>query len=256
MPDLRVAGRTVHVVAPRDFQKPQGHVILLVHGAYDDHRYWQHLIDPLARAHTPIAVDLPGRGGSEGPPLDSAIGYRRFFAALVETLALPPFVFFGHSMGGSMAVDFAIHHGQRVKAIIPLSSAPRWSISDDEIASWDGDTDKAYRDNLPFLFAKSTSPAIRDAYDRQLRATPPLTCKADIANCRTFDLAGQLASVSCPTLVVVGDEEYWHEGSDALHAGIKGAKRALIPAAGHAIALEQPRAVLAAVEPFLAQLPR
>lgn len=103
MPDIGVDGRTVHIVAPRDFRQPSGQVVLLVHGAYDDHRYWQHLLMPLARAHTPIAVDLPGRGGTEGPPLDIATAYRRFFAALADALALPPSVFFGHSMGSSRA---------------------------------------------------------------------------------------------------------------------------------------------------------
>jgi pimeloyl-ACP methyl ester carboxylesterase len=255
MPAIRIDGRAVHIIAPRDLRQPSGHVVLLVHGAYDDHRYWQHLLAPLARDHTPIAVDLPGRGGTEGPPLDNATAYRRFFAALADALALPPFVFFGHSMGGSMAVDFALHHGDRLKAIIPLSSAPRWGITDDEIASWDGDTDKAFRDNLDFLFAKATTPAVRSTYDRQLRSTPPMTCKADVMNCRSFDLGGQLGSVRCPALVVCGDEEYWLEGSKSLHAGIKGAALTLIPAAGHAIALEQPQPLLTAVERLLANLP-
>lgn len=250
-----VEGRSVYYQAPRAPAAPKGHAVLLVHGAYDNHAYWRHVYRHLRRDHTPVAIDLPGRGESQGPALDDADAYARFFAGLARALDLPPFVFFGHSMGGSMAVDFAARHPERAKGVIALGSAPRWSTTQADIDKWDTDPDGAFRENLESLFAKSVSPAVRGAYDRQLRSTPPVTCKADIAHCRSVALDGRLAAVKAPTLVVCGDEEAWIEGSHALRAGIAGARFEIVPGAGHAAALEQPAALNAAVDRFLATLP-
>lgn len=249
---VAVNGHKVHYRSP---DAAKGHVVLLVHGAYDNGDYWQNVYPHLARAHTPIAIDLPGRRESEGPAIDDAAGYARFFPALADALKLPPFVFFGHSMGGSMAVDFAARNPARTKAVIALGSAPRWSTSQADIDKWDSDPEGAFGENLDYLFAKGAPTSVRAAYDRQLRATPPATCKADIAHCRSVALDGRLDQVKAPTCVVAGDEEAWIDGSHALRDGIVGARFEVIPGAGHAVALEQPAALNAAVDRFLATLP-
>lgn len=251
MPTVAVNGRKLHYRSPGG---TKGHVVLLVHGAYDNGDYWQHVYPHLARDHTPIAIDLPGRRQSEGPPIDDAAGYARFFPALADALNLPPLVFFGHSMGGSMAADFAARNPVRAKAVIALGSAPRWTTSQADIDKWDGDPEGAFGENLDYLFAKSASAAVRAAYDRQLRTTPPMTCKADIAHCRSVAMEGRLDQIKAPTLVVAGDEEAWIDGSYALRDGISGARFEVIPGAGHAVALEQPAALNAAVDRFLATL--
>ncbi len=108
--------------------------------------------------------------------------------------------------------------------------------------------------NLDDLFAKGAPASVRSSYDRQLRTTPPATCKADIAHCRSVAMEGRLDQVKAPTLVVAGDEEAWIDGSYALRDGIAGARFEVIPGAGHAVALEQPAALNAAVDRFLATL--
>jgi pimeloyl-ACP methyl ester carboxylesterase len=251
MSTVEVNGRRVHYRMP---DLPQWHVVLLVHGAYDNGDYWRHVYPHLARAHTPIAIDLPGRRQSEGPAIDDAAGYARFFPALTNALKLPPFVFFGHSMGGSMAVDFAARNPARTKAVIALGSAPRWNTAQADIDKWDNDPDGAFNENLASLFAKDAPADVRAAYDRQLRTTPPTTCKADIAHCRSVAMDGRLGQVKAPTLVVAGDEEAWIEGSHALCDGIADARFEIVPGAGHAIALEQPATLNAVVDRFLATL--
>lgn len=252
MPTITVEGRKVHYRSPG---ASRGHIVLLVHGAYDNGDYWQHVYPHLARDHRPIVIDLPGRRESSGPAIADAADYARFFLALAGVLELPPFVFFGHSMGGSMAVDFAGRHPSRTKAVIALGSAPRWDTTQADIDRWDGDPDGAFAENLDYLFAKGAPADVRAAYDRQLRSTPPATCKADIAHCRSVMLEGRLALVKAPTLVVCGDEEAWIGGSHALRDGIAGARFEVIPGAGHAVALEQPAALNEAVDRFLAEIP-
>lgn len=254
---IEVQGRKLGCEAPRGLRpsRSRGHVVLLVHGAFDNHAYWRHTCRHLATRHTPLAVDLPGHGGSEGPALSGASEYLAFFAALVEALDLPRFVFCGHSMGGSMALEFSLHHADRLSAVIPVSSAPDWEIDQADIDLWDRDPERAFRDNMGDLFARETPGATRRAYEDQVRSTPAASCKADLETCRSFDLAERLDQVRAPATVISGDQEFWIAGSHRLHRGIPGSHFELVRAAGHAIAVEQPAALNAVLDRTLASLP-
>ncbi|MBT5415492.1 MAG: alpha/beta fold hydrolase [Rhodospirillaceae bacterium] len=256
MPFASVAGTDVFFGGAEDPAAGLGQVVLLVHGAFDHHDLWRDVVPALARDHTPVAVDLPGHGRSPGPVLDRAEAYRAFLAGLTDALRLPPFVFCGHSMGGSMAVDFALHHPDRVAGLIPIGSSPDWDIPDFFIDGWDTDPEAVYRENRDYLFSKRTARGLIDAYDRQMRETPPAHCQADMRTCASFDQAGRLGEVRTPTAVICGDEEFWIDGSRALHAGIAGATLDILPAAGHALPLEQPDALSAAILRFLDSLAR
>ena len=257
MPDIDIGKRRVHYELPSgaDPASPGGRLVLLVHGALDSSTYWHHVHRHLESHHTPLAIDLPGHGDSEGPVLRGAAEHLDFLAALDAALSLPRFVFCGHSMGGSMAVDFALHHGHRLSGLVALGSSPDWEIDQAEIDIWDVDPEEASRGNLEYLFAKETSQQARDAYDRQLRKVSVAVCKADLETCRSFDLSSRLHEVTVPTAVICGDQEAWIEGSRRLHEGIAGSRYEAIPRAGHAIALEQPEALNAALDRFLESLP-
>ena len=256
MPFVQLNKQRVHYRLPpgADLAKPRGQLVLLVHGAFDNGAYWQHVYQHLQENHTPLAIDLPAHGESSVPVLRGAGEHLAFFPALVGALGLSRFVFCGHSMGGSMAVEFALHHGRSLAGLVALGSSPDWDITQADIDVWDRDTDEAFRGNLDYLFAGETSTQVRDAYDRQMRATAAAVCKADLETCRSFDLSGRLGEVSVPAAVICGDQEAWIEGSRRLHAGIAGSSLEVIPAAGHAIALERPQALNIALERFLASL--
>jgi len=65
-----------------------------------------------------------------------------------------------------------------------------------------------------------------------------------------------LGSIKTPTLMVVGDEDKPTpiEEAERIAEGIPGAKLVIIPGAGHISTLDQPEAVNAAIEEFLAAL--
>jgi pimeloyl-ACP methyl ester carboxylesterase len=66
-----------------------------------------------------------------------------------------------------------------------------------------------------------------------------------------------LPDIKVPSLVVVGaDDAPFLAASDYMAAKIPGAKKAVIPAAGHAANIDQPQAFTEAVMSFLDALPR
>jgi pimeloyl-ACP methyl ester carboxylesterase len=65
-----------------------------------------------------------------------------------------------------------------------------------------------------------------------------------------------LPDIKAPSLIVVGaDDMPFLAASDYMAAKIPGAKKIVIPAAGHAVNIDQPQAFIDAVLPFLNSLP-
>ena len=65
-----------------------------------------------------------------------------------------------------------------------------------------------------------------------------------------------LPEIKVPALIVVGaDDAPFLAASDYMAAKIPGARKAVIPAAGHAVNIDQPQASIDAVLPFLDGLP-
>src|SRR5206468_796392 len=66
-----------------------------------------------------------------------------------------------------------------------------------------------------------------------------------------------LPDITVPSLVVVGaDDTPFLAASDYMAAKIPGARKVVIPAAGHAVNIDQPQAFIDAVSLFLNSLPR
>jgi len=66
-----------------------------------------------------------------------------------------------------------------------------------------------------------------------------------------------LPSIKVPSLIVVGaDDAPFLAASDYMAAKIPGAQKVVIPAAGHAVNIDQPQAFIDAVLRFLDELPK
>jgi pimeloyl-ACP methyl ester carboxylesterase len=98
-----------------------GSPLLFIHGLTFDRTTWEPIVELLADRFTCVAVDLPGHGGSDGPPrvLDDvapAIHY------LLDELGIDPPVVVGHSMGGGVASLYAARHP--VRGLVMVDQAP------------------------------------------------------------------------------------------------------------------------------------
>jgi pimeloyl-ACP methyl ester carboxylesterase len=98
-----------------------GSPLLFVHGLTFDRSTWEPIVVQLTEQFTCIAVDLPGHGGSEGPP--QALGdVVPVVHDLLDELGIEAPVVVGHSMGGVLASIFAAHH--RVRGLVLVDQAP------------------------------------------------------------------------------------------------------------------------------------
>jgi pimeloyl-ACP methyl ester carboxylesterase len=108
--------------APLDYEcRGGGSPLLFIHGLTFDRSTWDPVVERLADRFTCVAVDLPGHGGSPGPPrvLDQvALTVNH----LLGELGIGPPVVVGHSMGGAVAGIYAAHYP--VHGLVLVDQAP------------------------------------------------------------------------------------------------------------------------------------
>jgi epoxide hydrolase 4 len=98
-----------------------GPVVVLVHGWAVSVYLWRHNILPLAAAgNRVVAFDLPGHGLSDAPQDAGRYTLAAFTATLhefLDTLGIPRCAIVAQSMGGKVAVRFALDEPARVSSL-------------------------------------------------------------------------------------------------------------------------------------------
>lgn len=98
--------------------------IILLHGLFGDKENLGALARALAGEFRVIQVDLPNHGDS---PHQADMTYPSMCAALLslfDTLGLGKTHLLGHSLGGKLAMQFALRHPQRIDRLIIVDMAP------------------------------------------------------------------------------------------------------------------------------------
>jgi pimeloyl-ACP methyl ester carboxylesterase len=237
-----------------------GELVLCLHGAGGSGGAFAPLLEKLAARHSPLAFDQPGHGRSGGlDSLGSIERMRDFLRAFVEKLALRRPVLLGHSMGGAVALAYALAHPGEVRALVLVGSGARGKIPEALIAALrQVVAGKARREFTRDAFSPATSPeVVRQGIMEDLK-TDPRVGLGDLLALQGWSALERLGELRVPTLVAVGEDELERirAGSDALASGIPGARKVVIPKAGHMLPLEQPQALAESIDDFLAGLAR
>ena len=101
----------------------EGPVLLLVHGMAGSTENWREVIEPLSRAHTVIAPDLPGHGNSEAGSGDYSLGsHAAGLRDLLLSLGHERATIVGHSLGGGIAMQLTYMFPELVERLVLVSS--------------------------------------------------------------------------------------------------------------------------------------
>jgi pimeloyl-ACP methyl ester carboxylesterase len=109
----------------------EGEALVLIHGFALDTRVWDDQFDVFAQQYRVIRLDLRGYGRSALPTADS---YRHVddLKALLDYLGLQRVALIGLSMGGGVAIDYALAYPETVRALVLVDSTLsgfHWTIS-------------------------------------------------------------------------------------------------------------------------------
>jgi pimeloyl-ACP methyl ester carboxylesterase len=118
--DFSLRGRRLHYLDHGAGEE----TFVLVHGMGGRWQHWLENIPDLARRGRVVALDLPGFGRSAPPRSGYSLdGFADATVALCRELELRRVVFLGHSLGGPVAIRFAVRHPELVRAIVVVAGA-------------------------------------------------------------------------------------------------------------------------------------
>jgi pimeloyl-ACP methyl ester carboxylesterase len=101
----------------------QGSPVILLHGGGSSIEIWEQNIQALAQDHRVFAFDMVGTGLSDKPAVAYSLDYQlQFLKAFLDTLDIQVASLIGNSMGGSIALKFALESPERVSNLGLISS--------------------------------------------------------------------------------------------------------------------------------------
>lgn len=241
----------------------QGRPLVLVHGFTLSLEMWDGQMEAFSRQYRVIRYDLRGFGGSDLP--GEPYRHAEDLAALLDYLDIPNASLLGCSMGGGIAIDFALSFPERTQALILFDSAlggfpysAEFTASTAALYALGKSSIEAARQlwlEHPMFGPVLESPAaphfqrIMAAYSGWHWSNPDPTRRYETP------AAKRLGEIKAPTLVIVGERDIpdMRAIAEALAAQIPTAHKVELPGLGHLANLEDPALFNQTVLEFLAK---
>jgi pimeloyl-ACP methyl ester carboxylesterase len=258
---VRINGARIHYEREGD-----GPPVVFLHAGVADSRMWDPQVADFAKHFNVIRPDQRGFGESELPlapwsPVADLL-------SLIEQLSLKRAHVIGCSMGGALAIDFALNHPERVLSLVLVGSAiggftfrPEHAhlFAEASAARQAGDL-AVLNEAMMYLFLDGPERP-RGYVAKPLRKLfldmNGIAVRADFEKAPSEDpdplAVRRLHEIDAPTLVVVGDKDVPTvlEAADLLVNSIPNVHKAVIQDAAHLPNLEHPEEFNRVVLDFL-----
>jgi pimeloyl-ACP methyl ester carboxylesterase len=232
--------------------------VVFAHGLLWSHKMFEAQVAELAKKYRVIAYDHRGQGKSEvkGPfDMDTVANDA---IALIEMLGLGQVHFAGLSMGGFVGMRLAARRPDLVKSLIlletsanaePVENLPQYKTLNG-IVKWVGIIPPIASKVMHIMFAeswladKANQTSIKRWKKELMGNKKSITGPVEGVIYRK-GVEDELAKISCPTMVIVGDEDVATKPEKAkfIQMGISGSRLHVIPGAGHSSCIEKPLVV-------------
>jgi pimeloyl-ACP methyl ester carboxylesterase len=237
--------------------------VAFVHGAGLDHssfglqsRYFGY------HGRNVLAVDLPGHGRSEGPPIASVGGMADWLSRVLEKTNTRQCSVIGHSMGALVALEFAARYPAECERVALIGVGYPMKVTDvfleaarkNDYAAFDMSTIWGHAAQVPL--GGNPNPGMwmyGDALARLERLAPGVLYN-DLKACNDYGAGEESAArVKCPVLLILGRRDVMTPPRAArlLQERIAGSKTIELAPSGHALMAEAPDATLDALIGFL-----
>jgi pimeloyl-ACP methyl ester carboxylesterase len=243
-------GRLYYRVAGR------GPAVILIHGGYLDHRMWDGQVAALAEGHRVVRYDVRfhGRSPSEEVPFSDMVD----LGVLMDSLEMPSATIVGLSMGGQIAVDYALMHPERVESLVLVAPGlSGFPFGSPELGAYmEAITDAIGRDDFPEMieiFARywcdgpertpeEVDSEVRSKVLEMLAGSRERWGRSPLVQQPDPPAMDRVSSIHAPTLLVLGTVDMPDIQQVVAHlaANIPGALRVDIPDVAHMVNLEAP----------------
>jgi pimeloyl-ACP methyl ester carboxylesterase len=261
--ELSVSGKKAYAYTGGRPFDPTLPCVVFMHGAEHDHCVWALQSRYLAHhGRGVLAVDLPGHGRSEGPPLGSVEAMADWVVALLIAAGAPKAALVGHSMGSLIALECAARHPLRVTRIALVGTAFPMRVSDELLnATRDDEPLAQHMVNLWSHSSYAQYPSnpgpgfwVMGENLRLMQRQKPGVMHVDFAACNDYaNGAAAAAQVNCPVLLVLGKRDVMTppRATKELAGALKDKRVVEIAGSGHALMAEKPDELLDALAAFV-----
>ncbi len=242
---------------------------VMIHAGVADSRQWNNEFAFFAHKYQVLRHDMRGYGKSE--PVDGEFNHMGDLVAALDALGIhEPLIMMGCSMGGGLAMDFALTHPSRVKALIMVGSGPSGLELDAPTPAKFAEAEKAFEAGALDLVCEietqiwfdgmdRTSEQVNQAMrtllyemNRKALAYEALKLGKRLPNTETlaFD---RLVNLTIPVLVIVGahDVPYIQGAADYMAEHIPSVKKVKMEDAAHLPNMDHPEEFQRIVTNFL-----
>jgi 3-oxoadipate enol-lactonase len=250
----------------------EGEPLLLLNGIAMSVASWEAIARPLAEHYRVVRFDFRGQLLSPGEPPTDVLEHAVDVVGLLDELAIERAHLVATSFGGAVALLVAARWPERVRSLISIASADAFDdVMAVEVARWrqgcldalSGGDRGVLSDVLePVVYSSGyleTHRGERVLRRQQIGALPDAWFEGLaglLESTPSASLAGELATVRCPTLVVAAELDGFIPlaRARALAEGIPGARLEVIECAGHAVVVEQPDRIVELCSQFLGEV--
>jgi pimeloyl-ACP methyl ester carboxylesterase len=249
----RIDGRTV------TFRREAGRApaLVCIHGSADNHHVYDRLLDALPE-RSRYSIDLPGRAGTDGPPLATVAEMERFVSRVLESEVRGDYLLAGHSLGGAVALEHAlVSQTERLKGIVLLATGARLRVHPLILQIFD----QAAGSGMPLpvppgLYERGGDPDVLAEATHKRERTPVETGAVDWRAADAFDRMQDLGNIRVPALVIGGTNDALTPAKYAeyLAAHIPDAQLHIMEGAGHMLVMERAAEASKLIEGFVSSL--
>lgn len=251
---------------PKQSDKP---VCVFLHGWMGSQQDWQPITKRMESQYTGVLVDLPGHGENAPIPVSTSLYFENVVCSLYTQLQpFPPFVLIGYSMGGRLALYYALRYPETVQALVLESCQPgiQDPIQREKRAQQDAQhAEQMTRDGLDaFVDRWYEAPLFQSLHQhtelleglkkkrKENDAASVAKVMRDLSPGRQPSLWQDLSSLSLPVLLLTGELDPKYPAlMQRMHELIPNSILKIASGVGHNVHLENPKQWIEAVQDFL-----
>ncbi len=255
----------------------EGVPLVLAHGFTATKEMWDGQTGPFSKRYRVVVYDVRGHGDSQAPPaddpgytLDTFVEDQR---ALMAHLGIAQAYVGGLSMGGMIAMRFALQHPEMVRALLLCDTAAGMASD----SPWYRQIEANRTAIETFVRSQGVLAVMRNLYAQRAQLTGfslpaelPAGVLRHIDRLQKMSVDGflgggralgeqesvldRLSGIAAPTLILTGDRDYLRGASEQMEQRLPDARLVLIKDSGHGTCLWQPERFTGAVLDFLADV--
>ncbi|MBL7070888.1 MAG: alpha/beta hydrolase [Candidatus Omnitrophica bacterium] len=219
-----------------------GSPIIMLHGMFGELSNWAPVVKTLSKSYRTIVLGLPYL--ELEPKLCSVRVMTEFLARFIDQKRLRDVTLIGNSLGGHIALDYAINHKEPIRNLVLTGSSGLFERGYADDVQIHPTREYLTRKIGEVFYDKSfvSDRLIESAYNQLKSRMLKLKIIRMSKSAKRYNLSGQLSLITCDTLLIWGKNDIItpSEVAHIFNANIRNSKLVFINGCGHAPMIEKP----------------